>query len=94
MKNKRLIDLDALLASSKEYPLVVSKNDDPFDVVERQGRKFLELVLSQPIVDAVEVVRCKDCKHYDVWRLECHNGRMNGWMGIDGFCSCGERKER
>lgn len=39
-----------------------------------------------------EVVRCKDCKHYNVFRLECHNGHMNGYIAIDGFCSYGERK--
>lgn len=46
-------------------------------------------------VDAVEVVRCKDCKHMEVtpdclrW---CHvwNG-ING-MGDDGFCNYGERR--
>lgn len=41
----------------------------------------------------VPVVRCKDCKHYNVFRLECHNGHMNGVIGIDGFCSYGERRE-
>lgn len=40
-----------------------------------------------------DFVRCKDCKHYNVYRLECHNGHMNGYIGIDGFCSYGERKE-
>ncbi len=40
-----------------------------------------------------EVVRCKDCKHYVVQRLECRYPRHNGIIGIDGFCSYGERKE-
>ena len=39
------------------------------------------------------LVRCKDCKHYNVFRLECHNGHMNGYIAIDGFCSYGERKD-
>ena len=47
-----------------------------------------------PTVDAVEVVRCKDCKHIEnspygryctVWHG--HNG-----MGDEGFCNYGERK--
>ena len=54
-----------------------------------------------PTVDAVEVVRCKDCKHYDnsegiCW---CHlNSKFFpgglDWHGFpeDGFCSYGERK--
>ena len=43
--------------------------------------------------DIVKVVRCKDCKHYVVQRLECRYPRHNGIIGIDGFCSYGERKE-
>ena len=50
------------------------------------------MIDNAPTVDAVEVVRCKDCKHYNLYRLECHNGWMNGWVGIDGFCSYGERR--
>lgn len=45
-----------------------------------------------PAVDAVEVVRCRDCEYYNVFRLECHNRRMNGVIGIDGYCSYGERR--
>ena len=53
-------------------------------------------------VDAVEVVRCKDCKHYDNSEgLEwCHlnSGFYTGgieWHSFpeDGYCSYGERKD-
>lgn len=57
----------------------------------QKATKFLNRIADS---DAVEVVRCKDCKNYDVFRLECHNGHMNGYIGIDGFCSYGERKEK
>ena len=55
-----------------------------------------------PTVDAVEVVRCKECKHYDnsegiCW---CHlNSKFYpggfDWHSFpeDGFCSYGERKD-
>lgn len=50
-----------------------------------------------PTVDAVEVVRCKDCKHFvitkrtksmfcDVWCTFQH-------MGEENYCSHGERKD-
>ncbi len=39
-----------------------------------------------------EMVRCKDCEYYNVYRLECHNEHMNGYIGIDGFCSYAKRK--
>lgn len=42
--------------------------------------------------DLEQVVRCKDCKYYNLYRLECHNRYMNGIIGMDGFCSYGERK--
>lgn len=45
-----------------------------------------------PSIDAVQVVRCKDCKHRyiknDVWT--CPFGLMSG---PDGYCSWAERKE-
>ena len=43
-----------------------------------------------PAADAVEVVRCKDCKHADKFY---HCTYMNKWNTADGFCYCGERKE-
>lgn len=40
-----------------------------------------------PTIDAVEVVRCKDCR----WGHLCVFGQH---LGLDGFCSKGERKEQ
>lgn len=45
--------------------------------------------------DVVEVVRCKDCKHYDPYdqteRFYCYDG-IEGCLPND-FCSYGERRE-
>ena len=52
-----------------------------------------------PTVDAVEVVRCKDCKHYDKTHLGNGDRRMcTKFLGLtipkpDDFCSYGERKD-
>lgn len=46
-----------------------------------------------PAVDAVEVVRCKDCKHY--WKnvnTPGFDGKCTT-VGDDDFCSSGERKD-
>lgn len=48
-----------------------------------------------PTVDAVPVVRCKDCKHYE--RDECYHPRHERHLqsipqSPDDFCSYGERK--
>ena len=53
-------------------------------------------IMEEPAVDAVEVVRCKDCKHCDPENYHCDHP-----MGTaaplrrkpDDFCSYGKRKE-
>ena len=53
-------------------------------------------IMEEPAVDAVEVVRCKDCKHCDPENYHCDHP-----MGTaaplrrkpNDFCSYGERKE-
>lgn len=63
----------------------------------RYGYLDAEDVLSMPTVDAVPVVRCKDCKFF--WNMEnfgedsvCR--RRNGLVGADknAYCSYGERR--
>lgn len=48
-----------------------------------------------PRVDAVEVVRCKDCQHHEHYDTLLYCGHSRGLAGSvspDDFCSCGERK--
>lgn len=46
-----------------------------------------------------EVVRCKDCKHYNEWQNgtgSCQRSESSSfWFGVDfnDFCSFGERRE-
>ena len=50
-----------------------------------------------PTIDAVELVRCKDCKHYrhdDVFhRWYCSIGMTKRATSKDDYCSWGERRE-
>ena len=56
------------------------------------------IVAELPTIDAVEVVRCKDCKHYNQEMNECESTHF--WFSEDGclnakdddYCSFGERK--
>lgn len=52
------------------------------------------LLLHAPTVDAVEVVRCRECKHlmFSDFYGECGKGHM-GVVSPDDFCSRGEWKE-
>lgn len=71
----------------------------PYDVVDKGSyainAKAVYLAIEEaPAVDVVEVVRCKDCKWYVVHGLECHRPHCNGYMGMNDFCSYGERREK
>ena len=52
-----------------------------------------------PTVDAVEVVRCRDCKHawiHPCGYVYCHRDGRNAYemtFNLDSFCSYGERKD-
>ena len=76
---QRLIDANALKKRVSE--LIVP------DWTRTLIRSWLD---SAPTVDAVPVVRCKDCKHYDgKWclLLDMVNSDMGDW-----FCAYGERR--
>lgn len=77
-----LIDRQALLAKKTEIELCFAVSE--YDIA------------NAPKVDAVEVVRCKDCKKISpsvtpikdaVWCRE-----FRAYMPCDGFCSYGERR--
>ena len=52
----------------------------------------------QPTIDAVPVVRCKDCKHFVISEGVCsllsNNYEPPVYCGDEDFCSLGRRKER
>lgn len=88
----RLIDADAL--------------DDVVAILNNKGRgitrheyKVIEGVLfAFPAIDAVEVVRCKECKHRDycyetVAHTKEHDGFREHWSEPIEWCSKGERRE-
>ena len=89
----RLIDADAFLAREiKRCHCVPSVGSSDRDY------ESLKLLLQQePTIDAVRVVRCKDCRHWQ----DNNGGYPNKecrWRGdetpdADDFCSYGERKE-
>ena len=84
---KRLIDVDAFLEKMKRTSRYF---DVVFDVEE------------MPTVDAVEVVRCRECKHH-YWEQEPCHGKSIHYCKLphmrdvevfkEFFCYYGERKE-
>lgn len=99
----RLIDADNLL---KQYERIdwysVSKEGQFMRGATTEDNPFIhyydgeEIIKNAPTVDAVEVVRCRECKHCDPENHHCdhHMGTVAPLRRKpDDFCSYGERKE-
>ena len=87
----RLGDLDALLDKFlRSYTEQEKVGNFQFVACEiKQG--FADMVCEQPTIDAVSVVRCKDCKHKD--GMPGQPNIVCWQMHDDDFCSYGERKD-
>lgn len=79
----RLIDADALLNRMQEDPL--------FYLVERYG--ISGVINAEPTVDAVSIIRCKDCRYRDEQSANCTRFRKDWYVQGNSFCSWAERKE-
>lgn len=67
-----------------------------YDAISLDG--MIKALKDAPTVDAVEVVRCRDCVYWDGrgydGRCEApNNGLIRDYTNYDDFCSYGERKE-
>lgn len=87
----RLIDADALLKALNETPLDFVDVGGDFGFFD----ETIDSVMNeQPTIDAVEVVRCKDCKHFNQLEKGCdyHGYWYHVRVEADAFCSYGERR--
>ena len=86
----RLIDADALYRKVKMETNPYGKPTIDYD----SGVKVLEWIDKAPTIDAVPVVRCKDCKwlydEMDDYCCRSHRGLVR--ICENSFCSYGERK--
>lgn len=88
----RLIDADALHRKVKTETNPYGKPTIDYD----SGVKVLGWIDKAPMIDAVPVVRCLECKHCDPENNHCdhHMGTAAPLRRKpDDFCSYGERKE-
>ena len=91
MKMARLIDADRALEIVRDQRIA---HPNAYHLTN-----YATLILREaPTVDAVPVVRCKDCKFGD-WDSEpndamvCMRTKDGFWRSGNDFCSFGERKE-
>ena len=95
----RLIDADWVLEHTKAYEL----SDEDWSVTGGTAIRLIHNAIDQaPTVDAVPVVRCRECKHLNVVNrkeLYAHCPKTNTVFlpfeldTREHFCSLGERKE-
>lgn len=67
-----------------------------FEVLKDKRKEMFTSAWGVPIVDAEEVVRCKDCKSYRFYEGAFGKGwicfKTNNKRSADDFCSRGERR--
>ena len=84
----RLIDADSAKLSVSDYKIFRCQLGGLMDVAE-----FID---DQPTINAVPVVRCRECKHCDPENYHCDHPMSTGAplsRKPDDFCSYGERKK-
>ena len=96
---QRLIDADWVLEHTKPYEL----SDEDWSVTGGTAIRLIHNAIDQaPTIDAVPVVRCRECKHLNVVNrkeLYAHCPKTNTVFlpfeldTREHFCSLGERKE-
>lgn len=94
---QRLIDADALINKRR-----IISYTYPNGLMSEPG-VLLKDIEKAPTIDAVPVVRCKDCKYYEPdlyanpWGVCCNRGWFVNDTGHDvdenGYCYRAERKE-
>ena len=84
----RLIDADAFLKDI--LTAGIGKT-----IIEYSESDIGYMIRKRPTIDAVPVVRCKDCRHMEKsqYGRYCQIWGMYNGYGDDGFCCYGERKE-
>lgn len=98
----RLIDADELTNEVIHDMAIVAlhSNAKYFSIVNDIVVAFRETIDNAPTIDAVEVVRCKDCMKlnrlktytwFDGVQFVCENTKMT--VSETDFCSYGERRE-
>lgn len=85
----RLIDADKLIDICRKGWKLFGREDEKLKHwVDEDDIK------NQPTVDAVPVIRCKDCKHWECDDNESYCRELGIFdTDMNSYCSCAKRKE-
>ena len=91
---KRLIDANALMdvIRQHEYRLATKQGSIDYGMFTLGIQQAVD---EQPTVDAVEVIRCRECKHCDPENHHCDHPMSTSAplsRKPDDFCSYGEKR--
>ena len=71
----------------------IIKLDVPdFQIGQEVTVYFKDTMMKKGVCETDDVVRCKDCKHYDSDTQSCLDG-LDGIFQPDWYCADGERKD-
>ena len=95
----RYIDADAFIADMQErYCKPCKERKEDYNEVRCRACWVDDAIgdvdgFADNAIDAVSVVRCKECKHYKILEAvyDCEMGLTN--VAIDDYCSYGERSD-
>ena len=97
---KRLIDTETVIRKLRKANCAECDNYNAVRCRACWVDDVVSLLEDSPTVDAVEVVRCKDCKWYQIrkWddqtpKYDCRKTHALLDVKPDDFCSYGERRE-
>lgn len=92
----KIIDADVFYSILRDAQAECKKNGGNF----RFGvlKSVMANLANQPSVDAVPVVRCKDCKHYNTTGYSdgfgwCEDNVVNTGTWDDFYCARGKRRD-
>lgn len=95
---KQLIDADALIRFMNERHKTLVDVNGWYDHYTSGYEDAITDVEEAPVVDAVAVVRCKECKFFCPYEDEEHMGDCAELVGLeryvyeDDYCSYGEKR--
>ncbi len=90
---------DLLRKLSEDCPQICDDKVDVYGLgAYSQYQGDINTIVNMPTIDAMEVVRCKDCKYKNLFYgdLVCENMKIGGiyYVDADFFCKEGEKDER
>lgn len=78
--------------ASNNTGYVLAYADGLYTVTDFAGGVVCEFMQEQPVVDAVQVVRCGECRYYAIFDSRCVLGHGLNEPDETDFCSYGEHR--